>query len=187
MKYLIIGLLVLASGMFYFMHQSNKASAERLKQAEITHQQKLEREKAEELNKEFGGTAIKQETVKDVVNAKLDERPEITPEQASELNRAISEWNDAATVASSTSRIALSQPVAKMQEIKRNLIGKKYQGCAEATRLLYVDAMNTNVDAYLEFMKGKEHELNAINLMLDYNKQLELAEKEKTSCLALSA
>ena len=50
MKYLIIGLLVLASGMFYFMHQSNKASAERLKQAEIAHQQKLEREKIDAAN-----------------------------------------------------------------------------------------------------------------------------------------
>lgn len=45
MKYLFIGLLILASGMLYFMHQSNKASAERLKQAEIAHQQKLEQEK----------------------------------------------------------------------------------------------------------------------------------------------
>ncbi|UXI52689.1 hypothetical protein [Acinetobacter variabilis] len=52
MKYLIIGLLVLASGMFYFMHQSNKASAERLKQAEIAHQQKLEREKIDAINAE---------------------------------------------------------------------------------------------------------------------------------------
>lgn len=50
MKYLIIGLLVLASGMFYFMHQSNKASAERLKQAEIAHQQKLEQEKIDAAN-----------------------------------------------------------------------------------------------------------------------------------------
>lgn len=45
MKYLIIGILVLASSMFYFMYQSNKASAERLQQAEIAHQQKLEQEK----------------------------------------------------------------------------------------------------------------------------------------------
>ena len=43
MKYLLIGFLVLIVGAFYFMHQSNKADAERLKQAEIAHQQKLER------------------------------------------------------------------------------------------------------------------------------------------------
>lgn len=42
MKYLFIGLLILASGMLYFMHQSNKASAERLKQAEIAHQQAVQ-------------------------------------------------------------------------------------------------------------------------------------------------
>lgn len=50
MKYLFIGLLILASGMLYFMHQSNKASAERLKQAEIAHQQKLEQEKTDAAN-----------------------------------------------------------------------------------------------------------------------------------------
>lgn len=50
MKYLFIGLLILASGMLYFMHQSNKASAERLKQAEIAHQQKLEQEKIDAAN-----------------------------------------------------------------------------------------------------------------------------------------
>ncbi|MEV4848000.1 hypothetical protein [Acinetobacter lwoffii] len=48
MKYLFIGLLILASGMLYFMHQSNKASAERLKQAEIAHQQRLEQNKVDE-------------------------------------------------------------------------------------------------------------------------------------------
>jgi len=50
MKYLFVGLLILASGMLYFMHQSNKASAERLKQAEILHQQKLEQEKIDAEN-----------------------------------------------------------------------------------------------------------------------------------------
>lgn len=47
MKYLIIGILVLASSMFYFINQSNKADMERLKQAGVTHQQKLEREQNE--------------------------------------------------------------------------------------------------------------------------------------------
>lgn len=187
MKYGILGAIILSAVFFYFAHQSNKADSERLKQAEIAHQQKLEEEKADELNKQFGGTAIKQETIKEVVNAKLEEKPEITPQQAAEINRAVLEWTDAATVAASTSRIALSQPVSKMQEIKRNLSSKKYNGCAESTRLLYVDAMDTNVNAYLEFMKGKEYEFNAMNLMQDYQKQLKLAEREKTSCQALAA
>jgi len=50
MNHLIIGIWVLASSMFYFMYQSNKASAERLQQAEIAHQQKLEQEKIDAAN-----------------------------------------------------------------------------------------------------------------------------------------
>lgn len=185
MKYLISGVIIIAIAMFYFMHQSNKATTERLKQAEVAHLQKLEQEKADELNKKFGGSTIKQETIKEVINAKLEEKPEITKQQAAEINGIVLEWTDAAIVAGSTSRIALSQPVSKMQEIKRNLSGKKYGGCAESTRLLYINAMDTNVNAYLEFMKGKEYEFNAMSLMKDYQKQLEMAEREKASCLAL--
>lgn len=52
MKYLLIGFLVLIVGAFYFMSESNKADAERLKQAEIAHQQKLEQQKLEAMQYE---------------------------------------------------------------------------------------------------------------------------------------
>lgn len=61
MKYLLIALVILASGMLYFMHQSNKASAERLKQAEIAHQQRRMNEKSD---------AIKNESTKETVSVK---------------------------------------------------------------------------------------------------------------------
>src|SRR5690606_6630576 len=38
--------------MLYFMHQSNKAAAERLKQAEITNQKRLEQNKIDAINAE---------------------------------------------------------------------------------------------------------------------------------------
>ena len=185
-KYLVVGALVLIIGVFYAMAQSNKKDEERLKQAEIAHIQKLEQEKADALNHQYGGSPIKAETIDKVVTAKMDAKPETNPQQAEELNKIILEWADAATVAGATSRIALSQPVAKMQEIKRAIGAKQYQGCLESTRLLYNDAMNTNIDAYLEFMKGKEYELSSMSLMVDYNKQLELAEREKASCSMLT-
>lgn len=52
MKYLLIALVILASGMLYFMHQSNKAAAERLAQAEITNQKRLEQNKIDAINAE---------------------------------------------------------------------------------------------------------------------------------------
>ena len=186
MKYGLLAAIAVIAIAFYFMSQSNKEDAERLKRAEIVHQQKIESERAAELDKQLGGTAIKKETIQQVVDAKLTENPEVTPQQASELNKIILEWMDAARVAGATSRIALSQPVSKMQEIKREISTKKYQGCAESTRLLYADAMTTNVEAYLTFMRGSDYELEAAKQMIDYDKQLELAESEKSSCAVLN-
>lgn len=182
MKYVLIGVLLIMGALFYLMSQSNKADAERLKQAEVAHQQRLEHEKAIELNKEYGGSPIDDDTVSKVVNAKMDKSENFNPEHAKELGGIIQEWMDAATVAAATSRISLSQPVAKMQEIKRNISLKKFNGCVESTRLLYEGAMKTNIEAYLEFMRGKDYEFQAALLMTDYSKQLEMAEREKKNC-----
>ena len=48
LKYISVGVLAVIIALFYFMHQSNEASAERLKQAEIAHQQRLEQNKIDE-------------------------------------------------------------------------------------------------------------------------------------------
>lgn len=50
MKYLLIALVILAFGILYFMHKSNKASVESLKQVETVHQQKIEQEKIDAAN-----------------------------------------------------------------------------------------------------------------------------------------
>ena len=47
MKYGILAAIAVIAIVFYVMSQSNKADAERLKQAEIAHQQKLEQQKVE--------------------------------------------------------------------------------------------------------------------------------------------
>ena len=48
MKYLIGGFLVIVLIIGYFINQSNKADAERLRQAEVAHQQRLEQNKIDE-------------------------------------------------------------------------------------------------------------------------------------------
>ena len=57
MKYGLIAAVIAVVALFYFMSQSNKADAERLKQAEIAHQQKLEQDKANEANLEQASLA----------------------------------------------------------------------------------------------------------------------------------
>ena len=49
MKYGLIAVVIVIVGFFYFANQSNKADVERLKQAEIAHQQKLEQDKINEV------------------------------------------------------------------------------------------------------------------------------------------
>ncbi|UUS61830.1 MULTISPECIES: hypothetical protein [unclassified Acinetobacter] len=48
LKVLIAVVVLIVGGLFYFVNQSNKADIERLKQAEVAHQQKLEQEKVDE-------------------------------------------------------------------------------------------------------------------------------------------
>ena len=64
MKYGLIAAVIAVVALFYFMSQSNKADAERLKQAEIAHQQKLEQDKANEANLEQASLARRVEAEK---------------------------------------------------------------------------------------------------------------------------
>lgn len=48
LKYISIGALAIIAALFYFMSESSKATAERLKKAEISHQQRLEQNKIDE-------------------------------------------------------------------------------------------------------------------------------------------
>lgn len=50
LKYILVAVILLVGGLFYFMYQSNQADVERLKQAEIAHQKKIEQEKIEAIN-----------------------------------------------------------------------------------------------------------------------------------------
>lgn len=64
MKYGLIAAVIAVVALFYFMSQSNKADAERLKQAEIAHQQKLEQDKTNEANLEQASLARQAEAEK---------------------------------------------------------------------------------------------------------------------------
>lgn len=66
LKVLFAGVLVITIGLFYFINQNNKASAERLKQAEISNQKRLEQNKLDAINAEKTAEAerIKSEKAK---------------------------------------------------------------------------------------------------------------------------
>ncbi len=66
LKYILVAVILLVGGLFYFMYQSNQADAERLKQAEIAHKQRLEQDKlnAIQMKKDAEAQRIKIEKAK---------------------------------------------------------------------------------------------------------------------------
>ena len=168
MKYLLVGFLVLIVGAFYFMHQSNKADAERLKQVEIAHQQKVDAEQAE-IIKEQQAKLKKAETdilIKGLQEKYsmdyLDAKKIVESEKMSQKDRAFYadlavRWVDALNVAGATSRVALSQPVKDLQEIRRELSGKQTMTyCEDRLKKELLKSYDFAIDGFLNFMHKNE-------------------------------
>ncbi|EEY90226.1 MULTISPECIES: hypothetical protein [Acinetobacter] len=173
---IVIALIVFGAGYFAWgKYQQNEA--EKLVAAQAERDKKISEAKAELLN-----AGIDPDDAQKVAEVKVDNVTITNPQHIKVFNEIFSEWEDAEKVAASTGRIALAQPVAKLQEIKRRLAAESYAGCMETTRILYVAAMNSQIEAYLDFMRGKEGEAAAQIKFIDYEKQVEQAKKEYIRC-----
>lgn len=173
---IVIALIVFGAGYFAWgKYQQNEA--EKLVAAQAERDKKISEAKAELLN-----AGIDPDDAQKVAEVKVDNVTITNPQHIKVFNEIFSEWEDAEKVAASTGRIALAQPVAKLQEIKRRLAAESYVGCMETTRILYVAAMNSQIEAYLDFMRGKEGEAAAQIKFIDYEKQVEQAKKEYIRC-----
>lgn len=173
---IVIALIVFGAGYFAWgKYQQNEA--EKLVSAQAERDKKISEAKAELLN-----AGIDPDDAQKVAEVKVDNVTITNPQHIKVFNEIFSEWEDAEKVAASTGRIALAQPVAKLQEIKRRLAAESYAGCMETTRILYVAAMNSQIEAYLDFMRGKEGEAAAQIKFIDYEKQVEQAKKEYVRC-----
>lgn len=173
---IVIALIVFGAGYFAWgKYQQNEAEKPVAAQAE--RDKKISEAKAELLN-----AGIDPDDAQKVAEVKVDNVTITNPQHIKVFNEIFSEWEDAEKVAASTGRIALAQPVAKLQEIKRRLAAESYAGCMETTRILYVAAMNSQIEAYLDFMRGKEGEAAAQIKFIDYEKQVEQAKKEYVRC-----
>nr|WP_180049301.1 hypothetical protein [Acinetobacter sp. YH12105] len=173
---IVIALIVFGAGYFAWgKYQQNEA--EKLVAAQAERDKKISEAKAELLS-----AGIDPNDAQKVAEVKVDNVTITNPQHIKVFNEIFSEWEDAEKVAASTGRIALAQPVAKLQEIKRRLAAESYAGCMETTRILYVAAMNSQIEAYLDFMRGKEGEAAAQIKFIDYEKQVEQAKKEYVRC-----
>ena len=168
LKYISVGVLVVIIALFYFMHQSNEASAERLKQAEIAHQQKLEQEKrvttqAQQEQSKKVQTDVKIKELQDRYLMDYLDAKGIIESQKMELNDRkfyadlASRWTDAFKVAASTPRVALSQPVKDMQLIKRDIKAKQTKTfCESKMKDELVKSYDYAIDGFIQFMQKNE-------------------------------
>lgn len=191
MKYLLIGILVVIVGAFYFMSESNKADAERLKQAEIAHQQKLEQQKLEAMQYEKDAElrrlqaekakALKAEqdklnsqkqaqTFEQQQQAKLKEI-QLKKDMLQKYMDISNNWSRADLIAGSTARVALGNQVTELRKIRENLQKEKFYDCLEPAKKDLLEAMDSAIFNYVYFMqndialwkKQKEEKINYYN------------------------
>lgn len=84
----------------------------------------------------------------------------------------LEEWDDAAAIAGSTSRISLAPQVTRLQEIKRDVDNMNVPLCAILAHMDLVRYMEGNIDAYLAFM-SQEDEDEITQLFKEANEYLD--------------
>ena len=175
---ILIVIIIIILGVSYFAWSKYKEKeAKRLAVVQLEKDTKISQAKAELIS-----VGVNSDDAQKVAEAKVNNVTITNPQHIKSFNEIFTEWQDAEKVASSTSRIALAPSVSKLQEIKRNLASLSYAGCMETTRILYVTAMNTQIEAYLDFMRGSEGEAAAQLKFNDYYKQADQANKEYVRC-----
>ncbi len=72
-----------------------------------------------------------------------------------QLSAIETKWQDGMKVASSTSRMSLSSPVANLQATKRELGGLKVSSCLDPAKAALHAHMESMVDGFVAFMAQK--------------------------------
>lgn len=78
------------------------------------------------------------------------------PPQAAPLLALYNRWIDVDTLARSTSRIALSGPVGKMQDLTREVQAVKVAPCAEEAKKALLSLVSGSTEAMIAFMRKDE-------------------------------
>ncbi|WP_419310306.1 hypothetical protein [Acinetobacter guillouiae] len=101
----------------------------------------------------------------------------------SELKEYVASFNDQRKLSNNVMRVALAQPLSELQKIKRETESKKYTGCLEASKLLYVSSMGATNEALLAFLAdGNKSEDEITSFFTKSILQEKEAEKVLTEC-----
>lgn len=109
--------------------------------------------------------AIQRRAANDTASAdKDDAAPCGIEDYISETDGLITEWDDAEELASSTARIALSGPIATLQQIRRDTAAITPPDCANEMHEALEHYMQLTIDAYLSFMANEGDEATAAKI-----------------------
>lgn len=70
-----------------------------------------------------------------------------------DLERLHARWKDASMLASNTSRIALTTPVASLQSIRREAVDMVVPECLDGPKAALLQGMEKEIEAYMNFMQ----------------------------------
>ena len=189
LKYISIGALAIIAALFYFMSESSKATAERLKKAEISHQQRLEQNKIDEADaqkrREIESRLKETERRETQQALELQKSQEIAVEQQEYkiFMSLLAKWMSQDNITGSTARIAASAPVTELRKIHDELRSTNITGCLKDAKSTLLDAMNDDLTMYLYFMQNDiKGNLEIPNLKVNYLNKLSAAIELSTSC-----
>lgn len=83
-----------------------------------------------------------------------------------EMSAVVDKWNDAFAIAESSARISLADPVASLQEVKREAGAITPPACMADYHDNTVDAMDTLVTMFLDFMSDPDYDFEENGLEL---------------------
>lgn len=73
------------------------------------------------------------------------------------LNTQYLKWQDASRLAGTTARIALPQPVAKLQAIKQDIESLQVPGCLGTAKIRLVSGMDLTIEGFMAFMGDSKY------------------------------
>lgn len=145
----IVLLLLIAVVVGAWRYSEYRKDQKQLAQIRLQEEQEAARLKAEAQRRE----SEKQELDKRLA-AEAKERDTLTVSKKA-VDDVFMRWEDAVKVASTTSRISLSGPVANLQSIRREAEQLTVAPCMDRAKSSLIESMGSTIDGFLEFMRNQ--------------------------------
>ena len=139
-------LLVLLGGVSAaWLYSQNQQEKRRVAmQVEQDRRDAEERAKREAERKELEQRQLEEQAAQDALS-----------ETNRKLDALLVRWNDAKTLAGTTGRIALAQPVAALQEIRRDVDALTVSPCMDEAKAHLVESMARTIEGFIAFMRNE--------------------------------